>query len=202
MNAHAIIVCFVTVFAINGSAIAQADEKKGLDSKPAAKAKADAGKVADSSKKVPKDESDSPVDGKKRATVANPILKAVEGLSLTADQKTKVDQATKEFTETILVLRKEGLTQSLVKKKAEAMKAARSEGKKGSDLAIAVMAAIDATEAEKGLLKKAEEANAKLVKTMSEVLTAEQIATLPAPMQQSLKPKKSASDKPAAKKAA
>jgi hypothetical protein len=143
-----------------------------------------------------------PADGKKRAAVANPMLKAVAGLTLTAAQKPKVEAATKEFTETILALRKEGLTQALNKKKAVAVKAAREAGKKGRELEAAVMATIDATDEEKALLKKAEEATAKLAKSMGAVLTAEQIATLPPQMQQTLGAKKPAEKKSAAKKAA
>jgi len=184
------IACVALVFAMATPAMAQKDEKGAA--KPAAKAKADGAKK----------EAAEPADGKKRTAVANPMLKAVAGLTLTAEQKPKVEEATKEFTETILALRKEGLTQALNKKKAEAVKAAREAGKKGRELEAAVMAAIDATDAEKALLKKAEEANAKLAKSMGAVLTAEQIATLPPQMQQNLGAKKPAEKKPATKKAA
>lgn len=189
------IACVVLVFAMATPAMAQKDEKGAA--KPAAKAKADGAK-----KEAAKKEVAEPADGKKRAAVANPMLKAVAGLTLTAEQKPKVEAATKEFTETILALRKEGLTQTLTKKKAEAVKAAREAGKKGRELEAAVMATIDATDAEKALLKKAEEANAKLAKSMGAVLTAEQIATLPPQMQQNLGAKKPAEKKPATKKAA
>jgi hypothetical protein len=190
------IACIAVVFAMAAPAMAQNDDKDAA-AKPAAKAKADGAK-----KETAKKDAAKPDGGKKRAAVAHPMLKAVEGLTLTAEQKPKVEEATKEFTETILALRKEGLTQALNKKKSDAMKAAREAGKKGRELEAAVMAAMDATDEEKALLKKAEEANAKLAKAMGAVLTAEQIATLPPQMQQALGAKKTATKKPATKKAA
>lgn len=195
------IACIAVVFAMATPTMAQKDEKDAA-AKPAAKAKADGPKKETEKKETAKKEAAKPADEKKRSAVANPMLKAVEGLTLTAEQKPKVEEAAKEFTETILALRKEGLTQGLNKKKADAAKAAREAGKKGRELDAAVMSTIDATDEEKALLKKAEEANAKLAKTMGTVLTADQIATLPPQMQQALGVKKSAEKKPAAKKAA
>lgn len=194
------IACIALVFAMAAPASAQKDEKNGA-AKPAAKAKADGAKES-TKKTTAKKEAAKPAAGKKRAAVANPMLKAVEGLTLTAEQKPKVEEAAKEFTETILALRKEGLTQALNKKKADAAKAAREAGKKGRELEAAVMSTIDATDEEKALLKKAEEATAKLAKAMGSVLTADQIATLPPQMQQALGTKKPAAKKTAAKKAA
>ncbi len=194
------IACIALVFAMAAPASAQKDEKDGA-AKPAAKAKADGAKES-TKKTTAKKEEATPAAGKKRAAVANPMLKAVEGLTLTAEQKPKVEEAAKDFTETILALRKEGLTQELNKKKADAAKAAREAGKKGRELEAAVMSTIEATDEEKALLKKAEEANAKLAKAMGSVLTAEQIATLPPQMQQALGAKKPAAKKTAAKKAA
>lgn len=196
MNLLARIVCFTAAFAIAGPAMAQKAEKNEAAAKPAAKAKTD--NKADTNKKEPAKSE----DGTKRAAVASPMLKAVGGLTLTAQQKSKVEEATNEFTETILALRKEGFTQALNKKKADALKAAREAGKKGRELESAAMAAIDATDDEKALLKKAEEANAKLAKAMSEVLTEDQIASLPPQVQQAIKSKKTSTAKPAAKKAA
>lgn len=201
------IACIAVVFATAAPAMAQKDEKNGA-AKPAAKAKADetkkeTGKKETAKKETAKKETAKPADGKTRAAVANPMLKAVEGLTLTAEQKPKVEEAAKEFTETILALRKEGLTQELTKKKSDAAKAAREAGKKGPrEIEAAVMSTIDATDEEKALLKKAEEANAKLAKAMGSVLTAEQIATLPPQMQQALGAKKPAEKKPAEKKPA
>jgi len=185
------VACIALAFSMAAPAMAQKDEKDGA-AKPAAKAKADGAK-ADGAKA---DEAKAN-GGKKRAAVANPLIKAVEGLKLTAEQKPKVEEATKEFTETILGLRKEGLTQELNKKKKDAAKAARESGKKGRELEAAVMSTIDATDEEKALLKKAEEADAKFQKSIAAVLTAEQIASLPPQMQQALGVKKTAEKKPA-----
>lgn len=200
------ITCIAIVFAIAAPAMAQKNDKSGT-AKPAADAKADGAKKEPAKKATTKPTAEKsaaakPAAGNKRAAVANPMLKAVEGLTLTAEQKPKVEEAKQEFTETILALRKQGLTQALNKKKADAVKAAREAGKKGRELESAVMAAIDATDEEKAILKKAEAANAKLAKSMGAVLSAEQIAMLPPRMQQALGAKGPAAKKPAPKKAA
>jgi hypothetical protein len=118
--------------------------------------------------------------------VNHPLLKATSALELTEAQKPKVEALGKEFTETMLALRAKGLTQELTKKKNEAMKKAREAGKKGQELQTEAFASLDATEAEKALLKQAAEAQAKLQKGMAAILTKEQIATLPQQVKQGL----------------
>lgn len=186
------VACVALVFAMAMPAMAQKDDKDGA-AKPAAKAKAEGKAEAKAAGKADAKEA----GGKKRAAVANPLIKAVGELKLTAEQKPKVEEISNEFTETILALRKEGLNQELQKKKADAAKAARESGKKGRELEAAVMATIKATDEEKAILKKAEEATAKMQKGLAAVLTADQIATLPPQMQQSLGVKKTAEKKPA-----
>jgi len=185
------------VIAMAVPALAQKVDKPTTD-KPAAKAKDTASKDTaskDASSKETASKKAKPAEAGKRAAVAHPLLKAVEGLTLTAEQKPKIEAATQEYTEAILALRKEGFTQALNKKKADAAKAAREAGKKGKELETAIMATIDATDEEKALLKKADEATAKLQKNLSTVLTAEQVETLPAQMQQALGGKKPAPKK-------
>jgi hypothetical protein len=110
---------------------------------------------------------------------ANPLLKAVGELELTPEQKTKIDAAAKEFNDSMTALRKEGLTQALNKKQADAMKAARDAGKKGPTLADDVLASLDITDEQKGLLKKARDIQAKMQKSLAAALTETQIAGLP-----------------------
>lgn len=110
---------------------------------------------------------------------ANPLLKAVGELELTPEQKTKIDAAAKEFNDAMAALRKEGLTPALNKKQADAMKAARDAGKKGPTLADDVLASLDITDEQKGLLKKAREIQAKMQKNLAAALTETQIAGLP-----------------------
>jgi len=183
------------VIALAAPALAQ-KTKKPTTEKPAAKAKETASKDAPSKETASKKA--KPAEAAKRAAVAHPLLKAVEGLTLTAEQKPKVEAATQEYTETILALRKEGFSQALNKKKADAAKAAREAGKKGKDLETAIMATIDATDEEKALLKKSDAAITKLQQSLTAVLTAEQVETLPAQIQQVLGGKKPAAKKKAA----
>jgi cell division protein ZapA (FtsZ GTPase activity inhibitor) len=100
-------------------------------------------------------------------------------LELTPEQKTKIDAAAKEFNDAMATLKKEGLTPALSKKQADAMKAARDAGKKGPTLADDVLASLDITDEQKGLLKKAREIQAKMQKNLAAALTETQIAGLP-----------------------
>lgn len=124
--------------------------------------------------------------GANQRAVNSPLLKAVEGLELTADQKAKVKVIGKEFTETMQGLRKKGLNQSLTKQRTEAVKKAREAGKKGVNLADEVLATMSITDEQKAVLKQASEAQAKLQEGLAAVLTKEQIAALPQQMKATL----------------
>jgi hypothetical protein len=123
------------------------------------------------------------------------MSKLTAAVDLTAEQKDKLEKAATELNTTMATLRAEGLTPDLNKKKGEAMKKAREEGKKGKDLEAAVVASLNLTEAQQSAMKKAGEAQSTFQKTVAMILTDEQIAALPAQMQAQMKRAKS-SDKP------
>ncbi len=107
----------------------------------------------------------------------------LSSVELTAEQKAKIDELASELDATMATLKEEGLTAELTKKKAEAMKAAREEGKKGKNIEADVLASMGLTEAETALLKKQGEAQTKFTKGIAALLTDEQIATLPQAVQ-------------------
>lgn len=117
---------------------------------------------------------------------ASPLVKAVQELELTDEQKAKVDAASKEYTEAMAALRKQGLTAQLTKKRADAVKAARESGKKSADLANEVLATLDISDEQKALLKQASEVQTKLQKGLAAALTSEQIGKMPKQMKSTL----------------
>lgn len=123
------------------------------------------------------------------------VNKLTSTVELTAEQKDKLEKAANELNTTMATLRAEGLTPDLNKKKGEAMKKAREEGKKGKDLEAAVVASLNLTEAQQAAMKKAGAAQAAFQKAVATILTDEQIASLPAQMQAQMKRAKSG-DKP------
>lgn len=114
------------------------------------------------------------------------MLNKLKSLELSADQKSKLETAAQELNDTMATLRKDGIA-DLSKRKGEAMKKAREEGKKGKDLEAAVAASLNLSDDQQALLKKASEAQAKFQKVVAETLTADQIAALPQQLQQQLK---------------
>lgn len=122
----------------------------------------------------------------KARQAASPLVKAVQELELTDEQKAKVDAASKEYTESMAALRKQGLTPQLTKKRADALKVARESGKKGANLANEVLATLDISDEQKGLLKQASEAQSKLQKNLAAALTSEQIGKMPKQMKSTL----------------
>jgi hypothetical protein len=148
---------------------------------------------------------DAPAKKGKKGEKAKPasafMMEKLNAIELTDDQKAKLAEVAAEFDASMKSLRDEGLTQELSKKKAEAMKKAREEGKKGKELETEVMASLDVTEEQQALLKKAAEAQAKFQKGMATMLTEEQIATLPEATQQQLNRIKNAGSKKAKKAA-
>lgn len=122
----------------------------------------------------------------KARQAASPLVKAVQELELTDEQKAKVDAASKEYTESMAALRKQGLTPQLTKKRTDAVKAARESGKKGVNLANEVLATLDISDEQKALLKQASEAQSKLQKNLAAALTSEQIGKMPKQMKSTL----------------
>ena len=119
---------------------------------------------------------------KKKAPTA---IKVPESIELTADQKTKVDALNKEFGPKLAECRKKAasiITADQKKAKADAMKKAKADGKKGKELRAAVNAALAITADQKtkqAETKKAMAALNKEIKTQfAALLTDEQKAKL------------------------
>ena len=121
-------------------------------------------------------------DKKKKTPVAIKVPKSIE---LTAEQKTKLDTLNKEFGPKLAECRKKQasiITADQKKARAEAMKKAKADGKKGKELRAAVNAALAITADQKtkqAETKKAMAALNKQIKTQfAALLTDEQKAKL------------------------
>ncbi|WP_372717783.1 Spy/CpxP family protein refolding chaperone [Novipirellula sp.] len=120
--------------------------------------------------------------GGKNAGVAQ-LLKPFEAVDLTEEQTAKIKALGKAMNEKSNAIREEaGVTQELMKKRAEAMKAARESGKKGKELAAEVDAKAGFSEAHVNAMKKVAELRQKFMQEAIAVLTAEQKEKLPARM--------------------
>ena len=119
---------------------------------------------------------------KKKAPTAVKVPKSIE---LTADQKTKLEALNKEFGPKLAECRKKSasiITADQKKAKADAMKKAKADGKKGKELRDAVNAAFAITadqKAQQAECKKATSALNKEIRTQfAALLTDEQKAKL------------------------
>ena len=117
--------------------------------------------------------------GAKGKTAASQMMSKLEGIELTPEQKTKLDELGTELNASMKSLREAGYTPELGKQKADAVKKAREEGKKGKNVEADVVAAMDLTDEQKTMLTKASEAQAKFQKGIATTLTEEQIEKLP-----------------------
>ncbi|WP_442509526.1 Spy/CpxP family protein refolding chaperone [Novipirellula sp. SH528] len=118
--------------------------------------------------------------GGKNAGVAQ-LLKPFEAVDLTEEQTAKIKVLGKAMNEKSEAIREEaGITQELVKKRAEAMKAARESGKKGKELAAEVDAKAGLSEAQVNAMKKVTELRHKFMQDAVALLTPEQKENLPA----------------------
>ena len=121
---------------------------------------------------------------KKKAPTAVKVPKSIE---LTADQKTKLDALNKEFGPKLAECKAKAnsiITADQKKAKAEAMKKAKADGKKGKELRDAVNAAVAITadqKAQQAECKKATSALQKQIRTQfAALLTDEQKAKIKA----------------------
>ncbi len=105
------------------------------------------------------------------------VMKALEAANLTDEQKGKIKELAAKMKEATKSLADEGLTEELIKKRGELMKAAREAGKKGKDLADAAKEGL--SEAEVAVLNKEMQAQGKFHKEVLALLTDEQKAALP-----------------------
>jgi len=135
---------------------------------------------------------------------AQKIAAITKGLTLTAEQKTKLDAVAKEFGPKLVEANKklDVLTPEQKKARDEAIKEAKTAGKKGKELHQAVEAAVKLTDAQKAEQTDARKERSSLEKQLFDevmgVLTPEQQKQVKA-AQSSKKKKESKAEKPAAK---
>lgn len=113
------------------------------------------------------------------------LTRMLADVTLTAEQKTKIDALKKEFGPKIMEARKKVdavLTADQKKARGEAMKKAKADGKTGKEAAAAVAAAMKLTDDQKAKQAEAQKAVAALTKELDkaarDLLTAEQKASL------------------------
>lgn len=125
------------------------------------------------------------------------MMKKLESLDLTAEQKEKLEAHASTLNTTMASLREEGLTPALAKQKADAMKKAREEGKKGKNVEADVLASLSLTDEQQAMLKKAAAAQTAFLKGVANTLTEEQMGQLPDAVKQQLTRAKGAGGKKA-----
>lgn len=124
------------------------------------------------------------------ATLVTQFMKQLEKAELTADQTTKVKEMyTKVATEVSAKRTAGGITADMLKKRADAFKAAKEGGKKGKEQQEAVNAAMGMTPDQAKLFAETEATLGKARVEIGKLLTPEQIAKLPEQAQNSLKEK-------------
>ncbi|TWU18453.1 hypothetical protein [Allorhodopirellula heiligendammensis] len=112
------------------------------------------------------------------------LTKGLESAGLSAEQQTKIKAATVAFTAKVKELREDGLTPELMKKRTEAMKAAREAGLKGKDIRAKVNESLTAEEI--ATFEKMTKATAELHKAVVSTLSKEQLEALPEAVRKSL----------------
>jgi len=128
---------------------------------------------------------DEPAKKKKGNTAgrnnpATAVLKQLQDVDLTAEQKAKIQEMAKKSVVEMRTLRKEaGITPELMKKRTAAVKELRESGTKPAEMLAAVSKKLDLTEAQVAALKTANEMRQKLVQGSIALLTEEQKAKLP-----------------------
>lgn len=113
------------------------------------------------------------------------LTRMLADVTLTAEQKTKIDALKKEFGPKIMEARKKVdavLTADQKKARGEAMKKAKADGKTGKEAAAAVAAAMKLTDDQKAKQAEAQKAVSALTKELDkaarDLLTPEQKASL------------------------
>lgn len=125
--------------------------------------------------------------GKKERSPSAAVMQLIKGVELTAEQKPKVEALAKEWgpkLQATFKKRTDLLTAEQKKAQNDARKAGVKDGKKGKDLQKLVTAAVSLTEEQKTKMATASKAHNELrtsvLKKISELLTDEQKAKIPA----------------------
>lgn len=138
---------------------------------------------------------DAPTTKKKKgvdpqtATV-NQMMKQLEIAELSAEQKEKVQAMMTKSAGEVFALRKEkGVTPEMMKKRTEAVKKAREEGKKPKEVREIGLAAMGATEDQVQCVIKTEDMLAQVKVEIGKILSDDQKAKLPKQLQTAMKAK-------------
>ena len=116
------------------------------------------------------------------------FMKQLEKAELKAEESTKIQDMFQKVAKEVAAKREAGgITAEILKKRLDAGKAARAEGKKGKESQAAIEAAMGLNEDQAKVFKETEEMLAKVRVEIGKMLTAEQIAKLPDQAQNSLK---------------
>lgn len=134
------------------------------------------------------------------------VLRKLEKAELTEEQVAKIKKLYAGVADKIKAARdKANLTPEQKKARAEAMKKAKEEGKKGKEMMEAVRAAAELTPEQKAAMGEAQKANAEVMKQVFALLTPEQKEKSGIKIRGGRKPgakKKAGAKKPRAKKKA
>jgi septation ring formation regulator EzrA len=134
--------------------------------------------------------------GSQPAQMTKAFMKQLEKAELSSEQSDKIKELFTKAAKEVSTKRTEGgITAEILKKRMEAMKAAREAGKKGKEVQAAVEAAVTLTDAQKKLLTETDELLSKARIEVGKLLKPEQIAKLPDQFQASLKEKESGKKK-------
>lgn len=132
---------------------------------------------------------DAPAKAKKigksdKGSVATQILKQLEPVNLTDDQIEKIKELGQAADSQMnMILDEAGITKEVIKKRMEARKSMREQGKKGKELVSATNEAAGLSEAQVAGLQKVEDARAAFRKQVVATLTDEQKSQLPKALQ-------------------
>ena len=150
---------------------------------------------------VSADDADSAKKKKKKSQqrgMATQLIKRLEEVKLTGDQITKIKELGKVADAKAKEIRdKSGLTQEIMKKRAEAQKSLKDSGKKGKELRAAINEKTGLNEDQANAFKEVTAVRTKLQKDVVALLTDEQKENLPEQMKKTGKTKKRKKNKEA-----
>lgn len=118
------------------------------------------------------------------------FMKQLEKAELKDEETTKIKEMfSKVATEVAAKRKTSGITTELLKKRTDASKAAKEEGKKGKEIQTAAEAAMGLTDDQTKVFKETEEMLGKVRVEIGKLLTPEQLAKLPDQAQNAFKEK-------------
>ena len=118
------------------------------------------------------------------------FMKQLEKAELKEEETNKIKEMFQKVAKDVAAKRTEaGITAEILKKRADAQKSAKEEGKKGKDMQEAVEKAMGMTADQTKVFRETEEMLAKVKVEIGKTMTTEQIAKLPEQAQNAFKEK-------------